>query len=223
LLDPVSAIPQPASAAREAGSEAVQGAGAVEFEGEDVLGGPVDRLVRWRTGARCSPLPGSSVRRGAGSGVQGANVCIELSGAKVLVAQGPDFARAGVCGARPCAGRRVSRRSSGGHCERPRGAVHREQRVQPKAAEVTAVTAAVAVVSTVSCDRAVSTGGAVDEQDVVPRAGAAGRELCDQRFDGSRQPARDGCGARTPAGCAGTGGPGVWRRQPRTSGPTECS
>jgi len=31
-------------AAGQAGSEAVQGAGAVAFEGEDVFGGPVDRF-----------------------------------------------------------------------------------------------------------------------------------------------------------------------------------
>src|SRR4051812_16493608 len=51
-------------AAAEAGAEAVQGAGAVAFECEQVLQVWKIDSIRCRIGARWRPLPGSSLRRG---------------------------------------------------------------------------------------------------------------------------------------------------------------
>src|SRR3954447_19486376 len=66
-------------AAGEAGSEAVQGAGAVAFEREDVLGGPVDRLDPLADRCQVQPLAGLVLAaRAMDAGVQGGELGLEL-------------------------------------------------------------------------------------------------------------------------------------------------
>src|SRR5215210_7525512 len=74
-------------AAGQAGPEAVQGAGAVAFKGEDVLGGPVDRLDALADRREVQSVAGLVfAARPVDVGVQGGEVGLELLAAEVLVA-----------------------------------------------------------------------------------------------------------------------------------------
>src|SRR6266487_3524022 len=86
-------------AARQAGAEAVQGAGAVALEREDVLGGPVDRLDPLADRGEVQSLAGLVLAsRALDRGVHGGEVGFELLAAEVLVAdQGEELA--GLAGA----------------------------------------------------------------------------------------------------------------------------
>src|SRR5829696_671950 len=191
-------------AAGEAGSEAVQGAGAVAFECEDVLGGPVDRLDPLADRRQVQSLARLVLAaRAMDAGAHGGEVGLELLAAEVLVAD----QRQELAGLTGAARDQLQadlllvdlRR---GQCERSRGAVEREQRVQPEAVEVAAVAGAVAVVGSVGQRIVEAAGaaaldgfaracaldrGAVDEQHIVSRAGAMAGELGDQCLDRVRQ------------------------------------
>src|SRR5512144_745615 len=191
-------------AAGQAGPEPVQRASSVAFEGEDVLGRPVDRLDALADRCEVQSLAGLVFATWAmDAGVQGGEVGLELLAAEVLVAD----QRQELAGLASAARDQLQadvllvdlrRRQR----QRPGGAVHREQRVQPKAVEVAAVARAVAVVGGVAervgqaalpatLDSLARAGtfdrGAVDEQNVVAGSRAVAGELGDQRLDRVRQ------------------------------------
>src|SRR5919108_2880994 len=131
-------------AAGQSGPEAVQGAGAVAFEGEDVFGGPVDRLDPLADRREVQALAGLVFAAWAmDRDVEGGEVGFEPLAAEVLVAD----QREELAGLSPAARDQLQadlllvdlRR---GQCHRPGGAVHREQGVQPEAVEVAAVAGA---------------------------------------------------------------------------------
>src|SRR5664279_6537304 len=71
--------------AGQAGSEAVQGARAVALEGEDVFGGPVDRLDPLADRREVQSFAGLVFAAGAhDDGVQGSEVGLERLAAEVL-------------------------------------------------------------------------------------------------------------------------------------------
>src|SRR6266545_6877284 len=191
-------------AAGQAGPEPVQGAGAVTFERQDVLRGPVDRLDALADRCEVQALAALVLAaRPHDRGVQGGEVGLELLAAEVLVAdQRQELA--GLAGAARDQLQAdvllVDLRR--GQREGARGAVHREQRVQPEAVEVAAVAGAEPVVGGVTegvgetglsaaLDRLARARaldrGAVYEQHVVRRARAVAGELGDQRLDRVRQ------------------------------------
>ena len=172
-------------AASDAGSEAVQGSGAVAFKGEDVLGGPVDRfdpLTDWRemgagwllvgaAGLRGDLRGGPECRgarrrfccgRGRGGSlvpalrsddgrVERGELGLELLAAEVLVAdQGQELAGLAAAARDQLQADFFLVDLRGGQRDRARGAVDREQRVQPEAVEEAAVAGAVAVVGGVA-------------------------------------------------------------------------
>src|SRR3954454_5742835 len=74
-------------AAGQPGAQAVQGAGAVAFEGEDVFGGPVDRLDALADRCEVKSVAGLVfAARAMNRGVEGGKVDLELLAAEVLVA-----------------------------------------------------------------------------------------------------------------------------------------
>src|ERR1700742_2946287 len=175
----------------DAGSEAVQGAGAVAFEREQVFEGPEDAL---------DPLADrGQVRSGAGfvfaawaddqrlAGTHGGG---EVAAGVALVADHDQ---------RPAALAAVDEVQAdvafvafgAGERDRAWGAVEREQPVQPEAPEEAAVAAAGAVVGGVAelaAAHALGRAGAldrggVDDEQVVVKARAHPRELVDHRLD----------------------------------------
>src|SRR4051794_32326564 len=74
-------------AAGEAGSEAVKGSGAVAFEREDVLGGPVDRLDSLADRRQVQPLAGLVLAaRAVDAGVHRSELGLKVLATEVLVA-----------------------------------------------------------------------------------------------------------------------------------------
>src|SRR3954454_17335018 len=183
-------------AAAEAGAEAVQGAGAVAFEGEEVFAGLEDRL---------DPLPDLRERR-RGSGFVSS---LRADDRRSLLADGLFELAAGVAFVADDRERLVAveaceqlethlslGRLGRGELERARGAVEREQAVQAEAPEVAAVGGAVAVVGGVgelAAPGCLDRAGAldrrrVDQDEVVVIAGAVAGEDGDQRLDRVREP-----------------------------------
>src|SRR3954451_13155213 len=183
--------------AGDAGSERVEGAGAVAFEGEDVFGGPEDAFD--------ALADRREVRSGAGFGF-----------AVRAQDQGADFANAGFEGAAgvalvtdqglsasPAAGEHPQRDLTlidlgRGQLQSARGAVRGEDRVQPEAVEEAAVAGAKALVrdrrervgqavAATALDRLATAStldrGRVNQQHRVVVAGTHPGELVNQRLD----------------------------------------
>src|SRR4051795_12835291 len=179
----------------DACSEAVQGAGAVAFEREQVFAGPEDAFDALADRGQVRPWTGLVFAvRSDDQRVAVAHLGGEVSAGVALVAdhdQRPaaltalDEFQADVAFVAFGAGQR----------DRARGAVKGEQAVQPKAPEKAAVAAAVAVVGGVGERTAAHRldaartlhRGRVDDQQVVIEARAEFGELPDQRLDHLRQ------------------------------------
>src|ERR1700758_5310092 len=130
----------------DSGGEAVQGSGAVAFEGEQVFAGVEDRLDSLSDRCEMESFSGlvfavgaddGGVELGGGafefaSGVALVAEHVEVSGSRAAVEQGEAGVAFGGLGR--------------GESERAWGAVEREQAVQPEAPEVAAVAFGVAVV-----------------------------------------------------------------------------
>src|SRR5579862_21429 len=183
-------------AAADAGAGAVQGAGAVAFERQEVFAGLEDRfdpLSDWREVwagswfvAAGGPDDGDRERGG---------LLLELATGVALVADR---------GERLVAFDSAQQRQAdvafvgfgGGELERPGCAVECEQAVQTEAPEVAAVAGAVAVVGGVGelaaprrFDRAGALDrGRVDQQQVVVETGTVASEHANQRFDRVGEP-----------------------------------
>src|SRR3954468_24395990 len=143
-------------AAGEPHMQLVQDAGAVAFEAEDVLGGEEDRFdaLADRREVRSAALLVLAARA-VEVRIEGAQVGLELAPAEVLVADDDQHLAGLALAARDqlqADGLLVDLRR--GQRERARGAVQREQRVQPKAPEEAAVAGAIAVVGGVAERRA---------------------------------------------------------------------
>src|SRR3989442_6544719 len=128
----------------DAGAEAVEAAGAVAFEGEQVFAGVEDRSDRLSD--RCQAQPGLGFVFAGGSGderVELAGVVCELAAGVAFVADQGE--RAGSLDALQQGEASLAFGGFGG-CQRERawGAVEGEQAVQPEAPEVAAVACAVA-------------------------------------------------------------------------------
>src|SRR6516165_772246 len=152
-------------ALEDAFSEALDGAGAVPLEGEEVFAGPEDRFDPLADRREVRPAPGFVFASGAHDcGVELADRCREVSAGVALVAQ--DRLAAGA----PAAGQQLERdlaliQLGRGEHERSGGAVGGEQRVQPEAPEEPRVRGAVAVVGEVRQRRAadsLAAAGALD-------------------------------------------------------------
>src|SRR3954454_25256526 len=179
----------------DACSEAVQGAGAVAFEREQVFAGPEDAFDALADRGQVRPWTGLVfAARSDDQRVAVAHLGGEVAAGVALVAdhdQRPaalaalDEFQADVAFVAFGAGQR----------DRARGAVKGEQAVRPKAPEEAAVAAAVAVVDGVgertAAYRLDAAGtlhrGRVDDQQVVIEARAEFGELPDQRLDHLRQ------------------------------------
>src|SRR3954467_8829458 len=131
--------------ADQAGAQAVQGAGAVALEGEDVLGSPVDRLDALADRGEVQPLAGLVLAaRAVDDGVERGEVDLELLAAEVLVAdQRQDLPRLALAARDQLKADLLLVYLRRGQRHRPERAVHREQGVQAKAEEVAAVAGAV--------------------------------------------------------------------------------
>jgi len=151
--------------------------------------------IRWRIGARCGPLPGSSLRRGDDGRVAGEHLGVELAAGVALVADHDQ---------RPSARAAVNEIQAdvafvdlrAGERDRAGRAVEREEPVQPEPPEVAAVAAAVPVVGGIG-ELAGADGfhragalhwSGVHDQQVVIKAGAHPGELADQGLDDLCQP-----------------------------------
>src|ERR671925_2228012 len=159
-------------AAGQSGPEAVQGAGAVAFEGEDVFGGPVDRLDPLADRREVQALAGLVFAAWAmDRDVEGGEVGFELLAAEVLVAdQREELAGLSLAARAQLQADLLLVDLRRGQCHRPGGAVHREQGVQPETVEVAAVAGAVAVVGRVG--QGVVEAGLPAALDRFPGAGA---------------------------------------------------
>src|SRR5256886_566585 len=175
----------------DAGAEAVEAAGAVAFEGEQVFAGVEDRFDPLSD--RCQAQPGLGFVFAGGSGderVELAGVVCELAAGVAFVADQGE--RAGSLDALQQGEASLAFGGFGG-CQRERawGAVEGEQAVQPEAPEVAAVACAVAIVGGVGelaasgrLDAASTLHrGRVDQHQIVVKAGTVTGELLDQRFD----------------------------------------
>src|SRR3954452_251985 len=179
----------------DARPEAVQGAGAVAFERQEVFDGPEDAL---------DPLADRGKVRSAAGLVLAARtddqrLAVEHRGSEVAtgVALVTDHDhRAGALAAVDELQADVALVALWrGEGDRAWGAVEREQAVQPKAPEESAVAAAVAVVGGIGelaaahrLDTARALNGrGVDNQQVVVKARTERGELADQRLDDVRQ------------------------------------
>src|SRR4051794_19418114 len=175
---------QAAEALQDSFAESGEGAGAVAFEGEEVFAGPEDRLdpLADRREMRAAAAfvfaswahdRGVALGDGGGKGAAGvALVAQQRLAAAALAALKQDE-------------RDVALVDLGrGEFQRARGAVGREDRVQPKAPEIARMRAAPAVVGGIAqrraLDRFAAAGaldrGAVDEQQIVLEARAVAGE-----------------------------------------------
>src|SRR3954467_5708117 len=139
---------QRGEAAGEADAQLVQFAGAVAFEAENVFGGPEDRLDPLADRGQVRPSSRFVfASRAVDRRVQRLQIDLELAAAEVLVTDDDQHLAGLALAARDelqADGLLVDLRR--GERQRPRGAVQREQRVQPKAPKEAAVAGAVAVV-----------------------------------------------------------------------------
>jgi hypothetical protein len=138
--------------AGQAGSEAVQGAGAVALEGEDVLGGPVDRLDSLADRREVQPFAGLVFAAGAHDrGVKRGEVGFELGAAEVLVAdQRQELAGCSAAARDQSQADLLFVDLGEVSAIRAGCAVHRAQGVQAKPVKEAAVAGAVAVVGSVA-------------------------------------------------------------------------
>src|SRR5215210_4972541 len=175
----------------DAGSEAVQGAGAVAFEGQEVFERPEDRLDALSNRGEVWAAAGLVFAARADDD----RVAVEHLGGEVaagiaLVADHDQ--RSGALAAVDEIQADIAFVDLGaGECDRAWGAIEREQPVQPEAPKEAAVAAAVPVVGGVG-ELAAADGfhrasaldrGGVDDQQVVIEARAHPRELAYQRLD----------------------------------------
>src|SRR4249920_997169 len=130
----------------DAGGEAVEGAGAVAFEREQVFAGLEDRFDALTDRREVRPAGGFvSAARPDDGGVELPRQGFEVAAGVALVADHAQAAGSLQAGEQCQADVAFGRLRRGQH-ERARGAVEREQPVQAKAPEVAAVAGAVAVV-----------------------------------------------------------------------------
>ncbi len=153
--------------------------------------------MRWRIGARCGPWPGSSRRRGLTIVASSSLTAIANARPGVALVAEQRLAALAVA-ARQQRERDVAlvdlRRRE---LKRARGAVGREHRMQPKTPEIAAVAGAPAVIGGIAQLRApdglaalrARNRGAVDQQQIVLRAGALAGEDPQQPFQRVSQPA----------------------------------
>src|SRR4029450_11618053 len=135
-------------AAGESDAQLMQGAGAVAFEAEDVLGGEEDRFdaLTDRREVRSASLLVFAARS-VDRGVERGEVGFELAPAEVLVADDDQHLAVLAFSARgQLQADRLLVDLGGGQRQGPGSAVQREQGVQAKAPEEAAVAGAVAVV-----------------------------------------------------------------------------
>src|SRR5436190_3108103 len=180
----------------DAGGEAVEGAGAVAFEGEEVFAGLEDRLDPLAD--RCQVWSAGGLvfaPRSDDGGVEPAGRGFELLAGVAFVADHAERAGALAAGEQCQADVALGGLRRGEH-QRARGAVEREQAVQAEAPEVAAVAGAVAEVGGV-CELAapgrLDAAGALDrgrvnQHQVVVEAGAVASEDRRQPLDRLAQP-----------------------------------
>src|SRR6185369_6565047 len=178
-------------ALKDACPETVEGAGAVAFEREEVFERLEDRFDALADWGEVWSLAGLvSAARADDQGLAGVHRGLEVAAGVVLVADHGD--RAGALQALDQAQADLALVSLGaGQRDRPRGAIEREEAVQPEAPEVAAVAAAVPVVGRVGelaaanrFDRARALNwGRIDDEQIVVEAWAQPREVGGQRFD----------------------------------------
>src|SRR5271155_4217675 len=183
-------------ALQDALSEAGEGAGAVAFEGEDVLAGPEDRLDALADRREVWAFSGLVFASGSDDrGVHRTYLACELSPGVALIAD--QGRRALAVGARQELEGDLALIAFGrGHRESSGGPVGGEDRVQPKTPEEPAVTRAIPIVSGVAerraLDRLTASGaldrGGVDEQQIVIEARALRGEAPHQPLQRVRQP-----------------------------------
>src|SRR5215217_945286 len=130
----------------DAGSEAVEAAGAVAFEGEEVFAGPEDALDALADRGQVRPEAGFVVAAGThDQRFAGEHLGLEVAAGVALVTDHDQ--RAGARDTVDELQADVAFVALGrGECDRAWGAVKGEQAMQPEAPEVAAVAAAVAVI-----------------------------------------------------------------------------
>src|ERR1700677_197474 len=189
-------------------AEVSEGAGAVTLEREEVLAGLKDRLDPLADRREVWAAATLVFAPGAHDlGVEFGEFGLEVLAAEVLIAdQDEDLPGLTLTALDELQAHELLVDLWRCQRQRPRGAVQRENRVQPETPEETGMAGAISVVGGVG-KRVSETGGAaaldglaaastlhrrgVDQQEIVIEPGAVARELADQRFDrpGQAQPA----------------------------------
>src|SRR5579859_4276525 len=180
----------------DAGCEAVESAGAVAFEGEDVLAGLEDGFDSLPDGREVGPAGGFVFTAWPDDGgVEAGGGGFEVAAGVALVADDPEVLGVFAAFEQGQADVSFGRLRRGEH-ERPGGAVECEQAVQSEAPEVAAVACAVAVVGRISelaATGRLDAAGAldrrrIDQHQVVIEAGAVACEYVGEPFDRVAQP-----------------------------------
>src|SRR5215213_4076377 len=197
----------------DAGSEAVQGAGAVAFEGQEVFEGPEDRLDALSDRGQVRSWAGLVfAARADDDRVARVHLGGEVAAGVALVAD--DDQRSGAPAAVDEVQADIAFVDLGaGERDRAWGAIQREQAVQSEPPKEAAVAAAVPVVGGVG-ELAAADGfhrasaldrGGVNDQQVVIKAGAHPRELADEAPRSSRPNAAGASNSRAAWAARGTG------------------